>query len=131
MPALKAYASSYPQEVKDIFQKYGRPEGLGVFVLSAKHGLIHENYHIHNYNQIMTSQQAHRLKDQVTLTFSGILKSNPQIDEIFLLMSKKYYQAIDYQALDKFVKVTKINAKYHGLAQRIVNLFQKRFPQWR
>ena len=130
MPALMAYSSSYPQELKDIFHTCGRPPGLEVFILSAKYGLIHENFPIRNYDQIMSLYRIQKLKDQVTCSFISILRNNPQIDEIFLLMSEKYYHIIDCQRLSRYAKVTRINANYTGLTERIVSLFRGKFPHW-
>ena len=129
-PALMAYCSSYPQELKDIFHTYSRPPGLEVFILSAKYGLIHENFPICNYDQTMSPHRIQKLKDQVTHSFISILNDNPQIDEIFLLMSSRYYHTIDCERLSQYTKVTRIDASYTGLTERIVSLFHEKFPHW-
>jgi hypothetical protein len=81
---LRRFLREQPEKVRQ----------LDVFILSAAYGLISAEYPIRDYDQVMTSQRAAELHDEVLGILTSSLSGN-NYGSVCLAMSKAYLAALE------------------------------------
>ena len=94
IPAFDLYNGPFYQTIKKTFRQNGLPDNLDILILSAKYGLIHSNELISTYEQIMTTERAKELENQVMMEFKELFKDK-SYNEIFVNLGKTYTLALE------------------------------------
>ncbi|MDW7726578.1 MAG: hypothetical protein SCH70_05600 [Candidatus Methanoperedens sp.] len=94
IPAIDLYNGPFYQTIKKTFRQNGLPDNLDILILSAKYGLIPSNELISTYDQMMTSERAKELQNQVMVQFKELFKDK-SYNEIFVNLGKTYTFALE------------------------------------
>jgi len=104
LPAIKRYDGPAFRVLRRYLNSQPTAQ-LEVLILSAKWGLISGNALLPYYNQRMTEQRAEELRQPVIKRLRKILKAK-SCKEIFIAMSKSYFQVLTEQELSKIASLT-------------------------
>ena len=93
LPAIERYDGPSFRVLRSFLRNHPTASThLDVFILSAAHGLIPASQYITSYDQLMTTQRAEELSDQVLPTFASLLHT--EYTELCIAMSKTYQSAL-------------------------------------
>lgn len=92
-PAIDVYDGPFYRLLRKHVPLFDNNNGLDIYIISAKHGLIPPLYEIETYDQIMDERRAKELKPQIDETLIKILKEKTY-SEIFVNTGKSYSNAL-------------------------------------
>jgi len=94
MPAIERYDGPAFRVLRRFLREQPEcAEQLDVWILSAAYGLIPADFPTPEYDQVMTSQRAAELREEVLAAF--IKRMNAGYGELCLVLSKKYFKALE------------------------------------
>ena len=92
--AINVYDGPFYRLLRKNILEFDNNNGLDIYIISAKYGLIDPLHEIQTYDQKMDDEQAKRLKPKIRESLLKIIK-NKTYSEIFINTGKSYSLALD------------------------------------
>ncbi|WP_287582277.1 DUF6884 domain-containing protein [Candidatus Borrarchaeum sp.] len=93
LPAIQGYDGKIFLTLRKAFRE-GLGQNVDVLIISAKYGLLRATDEISYYEERMTRQKAHELRDRVLSKLKLIVANGGNYRTIFVMMGKDYFEAI-------------------------------------
>jgi hypothetical protein len=119
LPAVKRYDGPCFRVLRR-YLRNASEDGLLVWILSAKHGLIRGDTCILSYDRAMTRSRADALRTSIAATFTVVLRTE-SFDEAFVCMGATYARAMSdcWQALPDTIQVHHAHGSIGGQASQL------------
>jgi cytoplasmic iron level regulating protein YaaA (DUF328/UPF0246 family) len=129
LPAIKGYDGKIFLTLRKALRE-GLGHNVDVLIISAKYGLLRATDEISYYEERMTKQKAHELKDRVLSKLKLLVTNGGNYRKIFVMLGKDYLEAIRGVSKITDVPIDVIQMEKIGIAQqKLRNLLLKLSPQ--
>lgn len=94
MPAFERYDGQSYRIIRKAIREGCFPDNLDILIISAKFGLLSWDAEIKDYNQLMSKEQAHKLRPSIQKNLESFLVDR-DYDKLFINMGATYLETLE------------------------------------